>query len=59
MLFVNEREEGVVALHLSTGPLKNKILGCNQYQVVNPLPRSLVGLVQWMSVLYIISKTKL
>ena len=40
MLEVSEREEGVVALHLPIGSLKNPALGWSRYQDVNPVPTS-------------------
>ena len=44
LLEVSERKEGVVALHLSIGPLKKKkktALGWSRYRYANPVPTNL------------------
>ena len=38
VLFVDVREESVVALHLPSGSKKNPALGCSRYRDVNPVP---------------------
>ena len=40
MLEVSEREEGVVAIHLPIGSLKNPALGWSRYRDANPVPQS-------------------
>ena len=40
MLEVSEREEGVVAVRLLTGPKKKRVLCWSRYRDANPVPTS-------------------
>ena len=43
LLVFSEIEESIMALYLTTSPLKKNILSSSQFQDVNPVPTSLLA----------------